>query len=236
MLDALPGHIAIIMDGNGRWAKARGLPRSAGHRAGTQAAKAIVTACRERGVQCLSLYAFSRENWARPKDEVTFLFDLLIEFLCDELQNLLDQSIRFKILGSWKEFPFTVRQVLKHVCARTAQGQSMTLNLAINYSGREEIIIACREAIRQSIDPADLTEERFKELLFTAGQPDPDLVIRTSGELRLSNYLLFQVAYAELYFTSTFWPDFTPDALAFALADYAKRQRRFGLIGDQVNQ
>ncbi len=232
----VPDHIAIIMDGNGRWAQSRGLPRSAGHKAGTEAAKAVVTACRELGVGYLTLYTFSRENWKRPQDEIGFLFDLLVQFLKRELQSLMDQSIRLQVLGDIDELPFATRQVVKMVCARTAKNDKMTLNLALNYSGRDDIIRACKELLRKKADPESLTEEVFAEYLFTAGQPDPDLIIRTSGELRLSNYLLFQAAYSEFYFTDVFWPDFDKAELMTALEHYGHRQRRFGLTGEQQEQ
>ena len=189
-----PAHIAIIMDGNGRWATRRGLSRSEGHRAGTRAAKAIVTRCRELGVRHLTLYTFSREHWSRPKDEVGLIFDLLVEYMRGELSNLLEQDIRLKVLGELDGLPFVARQALTHVMEKTAHCRTMTLNLALNYSGREEILRACRSLAAQSLEPAAITEEAFAAELYTAGQPDPDLIIRTSGELRLSNYLLFQAA------------------------------------------
>lgn len=231
---SLPRHLAVIMDGNGRWAERRGLSRSEGHRAGTETAKALVTRCRELGIGHLTLYTFSRENWGRPKDEIATLFDLLVRFLNNELGSLLEQDIRFNILGELGDFPLGVRQVLKHVLKKTAACRSMTLNLALNYSGREEILRACRRLIEQGVTPKQVTEERFAAELYTAGQPDPDLVIRTSGELRISNYLLWQSAYAEFYFTEVFWPDFDAGELDKALADYAGRQRRFGLTGGQA--
>jgi len=222
------------MDGNGRWAKARGLARGEGHKAGTEAAKAVVTRCRELGIGHLTLYTFSKENWGRPKDEISFLFDLLIRFLKQELKSLLDQSIKLRVLGELSDMPFAVRQVVAHVMKKTAHCTGMILNLALNYSGRDEIVRATREMIRQGIKPEEIDEERFSDFLYTAGQPDPDFIIRTSGELRLSNYLLYQAAYAELYFTPVPWPDFSPDELDKALAEYAARQRRFGLTGEQV--
>lgn len=229
-----PAHIAIIMDGNGRWAKRRGLSRGEGHRAGTRTAKAIVTRCRELGVRHLTLYTFSRENWSRPKDEVGLIFDLLVEYMKGELANLLAQDIRLKVLGEMDALPFVARQALSHVAEKTAHCKSMTLNLALNYSGREEILRAARALAAKGLGGRDITEEAFAAELYTAGQPDPDLIIRTSGELRLSNYLLFQAAYAEFYFTETLWPDFDAAELERALADYQSRQRRFGKTGDQL--
>jgi len=230
-----PAHIAIIMDGNGRWATRRGLSRSEGHRAGTRTAKAIVTRCRELGVRHLTLYTFSRENWSRPKDEIGLIFDLLVEYMRGELQNLLDQDIRLKVLGELDGLPFVARQALGLVMDKTAHCRSMTLNLALNYSGREEILRACRSLAAKGMGPEGITEEAFSAELYTAGQPDPDLIIRTSGELRLSNYLLFQAAYAEFYFTDTLWPDFGAAELERALDDYQSRQRRFGKTGAQIS-
>lgn len=231
---SVPAHVAIIMDGNGRWATRQGLPRSEGHRAGTRSAKAIVTRCRELGVRHLTLYTFSRENWSRPKDEVALLFDLLVDYMRGELQNLLDQDIRLKVLGEMDGLPFIARQALAHVMGKTAHCATMTLNLALNYSGREEILRACRALSAKGMKGEDISEEAFAAELYTAGQPDPDLIIRTSGELRLSNYLLFQAAYSEFYFTDTLWPDFAPAELERALEDYQNRQRRFGKTGQQL--
>jgi len=231
----IPTHIAIIMDGNGRWAKQRGLHRSDGHKAGTEAARAVVTRCRELGVRHLTLYTFSKENWSRPKDEVRTLFDLLTTFLKREEKSLKEQGIRLKVLGDIGDMPLAVRQVLKHVIRQTADCREMTLNLALNYSGREDILRAARALAAKGVSPEKITEETFADELWTAGQPDPDLVIRTSGELRLSNYLLFQSAYAEFYFTDIYWPDFTPAELEKAIADLNRRQRRFGKTGDQLD-
>jgi undecaprenyl diphosphate synthase len=222
------------MDGNGRWAKMRGLPRSEGHRAGTEAARGVLTRCRELGIRHLTLYTFSKENWGRPADEVKFLFDLLVRFLKSELDTLLTQSIRFKMLGEIAELPLAARKVLEHVIAKTAHCTEMTLNLALNYSGREEILRACRRLVAQGVAPEDITEERLSAELYTAGQPDPDLIIRTSGEQRLSGYLLWQSAYSEFAFPTTLWPDFTPEQLDVALADYQTRTRRFGLTNEQL--
>jgi len=231
----IPTHIAVIMDGNGRWAKQRGLQRSDGHRAGTEAARAVVTRCRELGVRFLTLYTFSKENWSRPQAEVKTLFELLTTFLKREEKSLREQGIRLKVLGDIDDMPLTVRQVLKHVMRQTAECSDMTLNLALNYSGRDEIVRAARALAARGVAPQDITEEAFAAELWTAGQPDPDLVIRTSGELRLSNYLLFQSAYSEFYFTDIYWPDFTPEELEKAIRDLNSRQRRFGKTGDQMD-
>ena len=232
----LPKHVAVIMDGNGRWAQKRGLPRAEGHRAGTEAARAVVTRCRELGIGHLTLYTFSRENWSRPAEEVRFLFDLLVRFLKKETKLLLDQDIRLKILGETGDLPFGVRQVVESVAEKTKDCGSMTLNLALNYGGRDEILRACRNLSAKGLPAEAITEEAFAAELYTAGQPDPDLIIRTSGELRLSNYLLFQAAYAEFYFTEVLWPDFTPAELDKALEDFAQRQRRFGKTEAQLEQ
>lgn len=222
------------MDGNGRWATQRGLSRSEGHKAGTEAARAIVTEARTLGIRHLTMYTFSRENWNRPKNEVRFLFELLVDFLGRELANLERQSIRLKVLGETDDLPTPARMALQHAMKRTAHCDAMTLNLALNYSGREEILKACRALVAEGASPEDITEESFAAHLYTAGQPDPDLVIRTSGELRISNYLLFQCAYSEFYFTDTLWPDFTPAELHLALEAYAGRNRRFGRTQEQT--
>ncbi len=230
----IPAHIAIIMDGNGRWAKQRGLARTDGHRAGTETARAVVTRCRELGVRHLTLYTFSKENWSRPKDEVKTLFSLLTTFLTKEEKSLKEQGIRLKVLGEIDAMPMAVRQVLKHVMRQTRECTNMTLNLALNYSGRDEILRAARALADRGLKGDSITEEAFAAELWTAGQPDPDLIIRTSGELRLSNYLLFQCAYSEFYFTDIYWPDFSPEELEKAIAELSNRQRRFGKTGEQM--
>ena len=225
-------HLAIIMDGNGRWAKARGLDRSAGHKAGTETAKEIVRECRKLGIPYLTLYTFSKENWSRPKQEVGFLFNLLKEFLSAEVPSLVEQSIRLRILGEIDELPMATRKVLRHAMEKTAGGTAMNLNLALNYSGRHEILRACQNLLRRGTRPEEVTDEAFAAELYTAGMPDPDLILRTSGELRLSNYLLYQSAYSELYFTDLAWPDFHAPQLHTALEEFTGRQRRFGGTGD----
>lgn len=223
------------MDGNGRWAKKRGLPRVEGHRAGIEAVRAVITRCRELGIGHLTLYTFSKENWGRPAAEIAFLFDLLIRFLTQELPMLLRQDIRLSLLGEPGDVPLAARKVLNHAIDKTARCATMRLNLALNYSGRDEILRACRSLIAQGVAPEDVTEERLGAALYTAGQPDPDLLIRTSGELRLSGYLLWQSAYSELYFTDTLWPDFTAEHLDAALESFQHRKRRFGLTDDQIS-
>ena len=225
-------HIAIIMDGNGRWATGRGLSRSDGHNAGSETVRSVVRECRAMGLEYLTLYTFSRENWARPADEIHFLFDLLVLFLRKELPELLEQRIRLRVAGETDRLPLAARKALNHAIAKTADCDAMTLTLALNYSGRDEIAMACRKLMESGIAPRDVTAERIAENLYTAGYPDPDLVIRTSGELRTSNFLPFQSAYSELYFTPTLWPDFTPEELHKAIAEFASRERRFGKAGD----
>lgn len=221
-------HLAVIMDGNGRWAKARGLSRSEGHRAGTAAAKKIVEECLRLGIPHLTLYTFSRENWKRPAEEVRFLFDLLVKFLFNELPMMEKHGIRLHLLGETAELPFATRQALKRTCARTANNRNLTLNLALNYSGREEIARACRLYMESGAPAADVTPEALAGYMYTAGQPDPDLVVRTSGEQRTSNFLPFQTAYSEFIFTDTLWPDFSPEELHAALERFSGRSRRFG--------
>ena len=226
----LPRHIAVIMDGNGRWARQRGLPRSEGHKAGVEAARGIVTECRKLGIECLTLYTFSQENWQRPADEIRTLFSLLTEFLCQELPNMKRESIRLRVLGEIDALPLAARAAIRQSLRHTAHCSAMTVNLALNYSGRGEILHAVRSLVRDGVKPEQISEEDLSRRLYTAGQPDPDLLIRTSGELRISNYLLFQCAYSELYFTDELWPDFSVESLHKALANYAARQRRFGKI------
>jgi len=230
----IPAHVAIIMDGNGRWAKQRGLPRTEGHKVGTETARAVVTRCRELGVKHLTLYTFSKENWSRPKAEIKVLFELLTNFLKREEKSLKEQGVRLIILGDVEEMPLTVRQVIKHVMRQTKDCTDMTLNLALNYSGRDEILHAVKALVSKGVKEEDITEEAFAAELWTSGQPDPDLIIRTSGELRLSNYLLFQCAYSEFYFTDIYWPDFVPNELDKAIRELSNRQRRFGKTGDQL--
>ena len=226
-------HLAIIMDGNGRWAKQKGLSRGEGHKSGTETAKEIVKECRRQGISYLTLYAFSQENWTRPEREVSFLFDLLGRFLKQEESSLIENSIRLNILGDWQKLPFSTRQVIKYVCHRTSGGDKMTLNLALNYSGRGEIVQACRDIVSQGISPEEIDENLFRKKLYTGDQPDPDLILRTSGEYRLSNYLVFQAAYSEFYFTHKYWPDFDTSELNKALQDFANRKRRYGGIEEK---
>lgn len=228
MARPLPRHIAIIMDGNGRWARARGLPRSEGHRAGADAARAIVEECRRLGIPYLTLYAFSSENWKRPKPEISAIFSLLLEFLKAETPRLIKEGVRLNVMGDMEGLPAPLRAALALAVASTARGCDMRLNLALNYGGRAEIVRAARLLIEAGTAPDKVTEEAFAQCLYTAGQPDPDLLIRASGEKRLSNFLLYQCAYSEFYFTPTLWPDFSVQELRLALDDFAGRSRRFG--------
>jgi undecaprenyl diphosphate synthase len=231
-LDAsrLPAHVAIIMDGNGRWARKRSLPRVAGHKAGIESVRMAVTCCAQMGVAALTLYAFSIENWKRPRAEVTTLWRLLRVYLHREMPSLVEHGIRLNALGRLEQLPESVRRDLEEAVRATAGGGRMQLNLAINYGGRAELVDAFNRLLaaarRGEIGSVD--EEAVSGALYTAGQPDPDLLIRTSGEMRVSNFLLWQIAYAELYVTETLWPDFTRTELLRALLEYQRRERRFG--------
>lgn len=232
--EVLPAHVSIIMDGNGRWATRQGKERTAGHRAGSETVQRIVRESRKLGIQNVTLYTFSRENWARPKSEVSFLFELLVSFLKKELPSLMEQDIKLNIFGELQDLPLPARQALRHAIKKTEKNTSMTLNLALNYSGREEIVRAAKQLIQDEISAEDVTEETLASRLYSAGIPDPDLMIRTSGEYRLSNFLLFQHAYSEMYFTETLWPDFSTEEYLNILKSYATRERRFGKTGDQI--
>ncbi len=228
----LPRHVAIIMDGNGRWAKARGLPRVAGHRAGAEAARKALRAAGEAGVQCLTLYAFSSENWRRPKTEIADLTGLLRFYVKRELDSLHKEGICLRVLGDHRAFESDVARMVDDAVARTAGNQRMTLAIALNYGSRSELVGATRrlatEVAAGRLNPEDIDEARIEAALDTGGLPPLDLLIRTSGEQRLSNFLLWQAAYAELFFTDTLWPDFDEAAMRAALAEYARRERRYG--------
>ncbi len=225
---SVPLHVAIIMDGNGRWAAARGLPRVAGHREGAKAVRRVIEAAVNHGVRYLTLFAFSSENWQRPAGEVQDLTFLLKHYLRSELDELHAEGVRLKVIGERERFGAALAQELEEAERKTANNKRMTLVLALSYGGRAEIVTAARRAIEAGIKPEDLTEQNFAHFLFTAGIPDPDLVIRTSGEQRVSNFLLWQLAYAEIWFTKVLWPDFCAGDFANALEDYAGRERRFG--------
>ncbi|MGE5248101.1 MAG: isoprenyl transferase [Verrucomicrobiota bacterium] len=234
----MPRHVAVIMDGNGRWAQQRGLPRVEGHRMGARAVREVVECARELGIPHLTLYAFSLENWGRPEPEVRTLMGLLQEFLVRELPLMQKHRIRLRTIGDVESLPFGVRQLLARTVAATAGYGEMTLTLALSYAGRNEIVRAVRtiaaDAATGALAPEDITEEAFSGRLDTAGTPDPDLVIRTSGEIRISNFLLWQSAYAEFVFTDVLWPDFGKPEFLQALEEFSRRQRRFGLTGEQA--
>lgn len=233
---SVPNHVAVIMDGNGRWAQQRHWHRLRGHRAGIDAVRAVVEAARRRGVRYLTLYAFSSENWARPSREVSFLMGLLTRFLRTEVAELKVQGVRVRALGDLERLPSAAREALAQATAETREGQGLDLILALSYGGRAEILAAVRSLLREGADPEALDEAVFRQHLYAPDVPDPDLLIRTSGELRVSNFLLWQIAYTELYVTDVLWPDFREIEFDAALAAYAQRERRFGLTGTQVQK
>jgi undecaprenyl diphosphate synthase len=227
-LTVVPQHVAIIMDGNGRWAQKRGLPRLAGHRAGTENVRRIAEACRDHGVRILTLYAFSTENWQRPEEEVRGLMSLLSGVVERELDTLQQNGVRLRHLGASEGLPPNLLDRIRQAAEATAKNDKWYINVAINYGGRREIVDAVRRMIRDGVDPEDVSEETLSGYLYTADLPDPDLVIRTAGEMRLSNFLIWQAAYAEYYSTPTFWPDFGPEEFHEALVAYGLRTRRYG--------
>jgi undecaprenyl diphosphate synthase len=237
-LDAarMPRHVAIVMDGNGRWATQRGLNRREGHRRGKDAVRAVVEAARELSIPYLTLFVFSSENWGRPTPEVRFLMQLFHRFLLTESKRLMKRGIRVITIGETARLPAAVRRALAQMVAQTAGNRAMTVALALSYGGRQDLVAAARriaeEAAAGRITPDQVNEQMLESALMTAGLPDPDLVIRTSGELRISNFFLYQLAYAELYFTETLWPDFREGDLLKALAAYQARERRFGTVED----
>jgi len=229
----LPAHIAIIMDGNGRWARLRSLPRVAGHRAGIEPVREAVETCARLGIRVLTLYAFSVENWKRPRSEVETLWRLLRYYLKTELPKLMRNNVRLAVIGRPTGLSDAVRRDLDEAVRRTSSNTGLVVNLALNYGGRAEVVDAVNQALNRAraegtLDRFTLDEETLEANLYTAGQPDPDLLIRTSGEMRISNFLLWQIAYAELYVTETYWPDFRRADLLRAVLDYQKRERRFG--------
>ena len=230
----IPRHIAIIMDGNGRWAKNRGLPRTSGHRAGTDAARTVVRACGELGVSYLTIYTFSTENWNRPRPEVSMLMDLLVEMVRREIDNLDENNVRLQIIGDIGKLPPKTRKALLEGIERLSKNTGLTLNLAVNYGGRAEIVQAAKKFATAAIeDPSRLSrldEKDFGRYLYTKDIPDPELIIRTGGDCRISNFLLWQAAYAELYITDVLWPDFDKAELEKAIHDYNLRDRRFGKV------
>ncbi|MBU0634255.1 MAG: isoprenyl transferase [Candidatus Omnitrophica bacterium] len=229
-----PQHIAIIMDGNGRWARAKGLPRIAGHRRGAEVVKTVIRACKDMGVKFLTLYTFSTENWKRPKREIDFLMRLLNKYLTREKAKLIENDVKFLAIGRLEALPDSVKKVIKQITEITRDNRAITLILALNYGGRVEILDAVKEVAKDintgKLDPQELDEEVFSRYLYTHKIPDPDLLIRTSGEMRLSNFLLWQLSYSELFISDKFWPDFTEQDLLAAVEDFRKRERRFGAL------
>jgi len=239
-LNRLPKHVAVIMDGNGRWAKAKLRNRVFGHEQGTNSVREVVRCCRKLGIPYLTLYAFSKENWKRPESEVKALWHLLKRFLRSELPELIEQEIRLRHLGDTLDIPPDVIEELLSVMDQTAGFDKLVLSLAINYGGRQEIVRAAKlfakDVLKGKHQPEDFTQELLSQYLFTSQYPDPDLVIRTGGEYRISNFLLWQIAYAELYITPALWPDFREPEFMAALADFQQRERRFGKTGEQIQQ
>jgi len=229
-IENVPRHVAIIMDGNGRWAQARGLPRLAGHQAGTENIRTVLEGCGEYGVQILTLYAFSTENWGRPKEEVQGLLTILGRVLRREVKNLHANGVRLRHLGKLDGVPKRLVKAIRRAIELTKDNTRITLNIAFNYGGRAEIVEAVRRIVAEGFPPEAIDEALLSRYLYTAGQPDPDLIIRTAGEMRLSNFLLWQGAYAEYYSTPTYWPDFDKNELGRALLAYSERQRRFGRL------
>ena len=234
----LPKHIGIIMDGNGRWAKKRRLPRIAGHNAGIDTVREIVEVCGEIGVQVLTLFTFSQENWKRPLREVSALMKLLVTTLNREIRELMDKNVRITCIGNLDDLPRLTRNSMKHAIKNTQNNTGLNLNLALSYGSRKEITAAmvniAEEVASGKLSPADINEKTITDHLQTAGLPDPDLVIRTSGEFRISNFLLWQIAYSEIFVTRTLWPDFREQDLYEAISDYLKRERRFGMVTEQL--
>ena len=236
----LPRHVAVIMDGNGRWARSRGLSRIEGHRRGKDAVRAVVETARRLGIPYLSLYAFSTENWNRPREEVSALMGLLQRYLKTELRKMMRKEIRLVAIGNLRKLPRSVQVALRQNVEATRHNTGMTVILAVSYGGREEIVSAARAMAREIekglLNPEEITEETVASHLCTTGIPDPDLLIRTSGEMRISNFLLWQIAYSELYVTPTLWPDFGEAEFLEALAHYHRRERRFGRTGEQAER
>jgi len=226
----VPAHVAIIMDGNGRWAQCRGLERQAGHREGARRVRDIAAACMDHGIGVLTIYAFSTENWDRPADEVSFLMDLIPERLEAERSMIFEQRVRIRVLGEIETLPLIDRVAVQDIVRQTAHHDGLDLNIAFNYGGRAEIVRALRNLIREGLRPEDVTEDLVSGAMYTAGQPDPDLLIRTGGDQRSSNFLVWQSTYSEYYFSPILWPDFTREAFEDALGDFGSRTRRFGRV------
>ena len=233
-LMVIPRHVAIIMDGNGRWAKQRGLPRLAGHSAGTDNLRKIIEECVRLGIKYLSIYAFSTENWRRPPEEVSGLMALLENMIERELRSLHDNGVQIRHLGRCDGVNERLVRRIRHAVESTRDNNRLVLNVAFNYGGRDEMVRAVQRIMCAELEPKEITEQVISEHLYTSGQPDPDLIIRTSGEYRISNFLVWQGAYSEWYFTPALWPDFDEDKLREALVFFSKRERRFGLVSEQV--
>jgi len=233
-LSSVPRHIAIIMDGNGRWAKGRGLPRTEGHRHGVENLRRILEACVREGVEYLTIYAFSTENWNRPRHEVQMLMKFLEFFLDRELNELHRSGVQIRHLGEMDNVPPILQTKIRKACEKTRANCRLILNVAFNYGGRDEIVRAVRRIVAAGMKPEEITEDVISRYVYTSGQPDPDLIIRTSGELRVSNFLIWQAAYAEYYATPIFWPDFDEAELHKALETFANRKRRFGMTDEQI--
>lgn len=236
----LPRHVAIIMDGNGRWAQKRFLPRIAGHRVGLRSVHEVVEAASDIGIEVLTLYAFSTENWRRPRKEINALMGLLVKFLRKELKEMHEKNVQFRTIGRISALPELVCRELDHAVKTTKTNSGIIVNVALNYSGRTEMVDAVRGIIKDvdddKISAEDINEQLISRYLYTSQVPDPDLLIRTSGELRISNFLLWQLAYAEIVVTDTFWPDFRRPEFFQAIIEYQKRERRFGAVGKNINQ
>lgn len=234
MSDEIPRHVAIIMDGNGRWARGRGLERIEGHRAGAEAVRRVVKACVDMGIEVLTIFAFSTENWSRPREEVDALMALLVEYFSRDLDELHDLGVRLRVIGERERLPKPVQESVERAVNRTKANSKMTLVICLSYGGRWDIVQAARRLAKRvaegDIGPEEIDENMFSSFLETAGLPDPDLVIRTSGEMRISNFLLWQLAYSELWVTPTLWPDFEEQHLRQAVEEYSKRERRFGKV------
>ena len=231
----IPEHVAIIMDGNGRWARSRGLPRMAGHRAGVDNLRRIIEAAVEYGIKYLTIYAFSTENWKRPPAEVKGLINILEDVIDRELKSLNENGVQLRHIGRLEQLKPELQDKVKQAIKMTEKNDRLILNVAWNYGGRDEIVCAIKEMISEGIQPEEITESLVGRYLFTSDSPDPDLIIRTSGEMRVSNFLIWQGAYSEWYATATYWPDFDPEELLEALRVYAQRERRFGRISDKVS-
>lgn len=232
----MPRHIGIIMDGNGRWAEMRGLPRIEGHRRGVTRVREIIETAYRMGVEVLTLYTFSIENWLRPDKEVTFIMDLLEETLKHEFSTFLEREIRFRVIGNREKLPEGLKNLIEYIERATEDNKRLTIQCALSYGGRDELLRAIRKAVYLNLSENEITEECINHLLDTSGIPDPDLIIRTGGEQRLSNFLLWQSAYSEFYFTPTLWPDFTKEELLESIYEYKTRERRFGNITDKISK